>query len=66
MDGINNISGTQGIQPPNNQIQIQPDQGKKHPPPPPLNVQLTQLGQLFSAGEESGESAKNELKQFKV
>ena len=67
MDGINQINGIQGIPSPmdqnSKQIWNPEDQGKQ-PPPPPFNVQLTQLGQLFSAVEELGDSAKNELKQF--
>lgn len=67
MDSINQINGTQGIQSPmntnSNQIRNQ-EEHSKQPPPPPFNVEITQLGQLFSAIEESGELAKNELKQF--
>ena len=65
MDGINQINGAQGVQSPINSNQIRnqevPD---KQPPPPPFNVEISQLGQLFSAVEELGKSAKNKLKQF--
>lgn len=67
MDVINRINGNQKIQPPvsltNKHIISQQEEGKLSPPPP-FNVQLTQLGQLFSVVEESGESVRNELKQF--
>jgi len=67
MDSIDHINGSQAVQAPlninSNQVRNQQHEAKQ-PPPPPFNVEITQLGQLFSAIEESGESAKSDLKQF--
>ena len=67
MDGINSISGAQAVQPPMNQQtrqnqQMQEQNGQA--PPPPFITEISQLGQLFKAVEETGESAQSELKQF--
>lgn len=67
MDGIDQINGAQGVQFPMNQKpkDSQDSQEPGHRPyPDAFNVLITQLGQLFFAVEELGESAKYELKQF--
>jgi hypothetical protein len=65
MEGLNNINGTQGVTPPMNQ-QTRPNQPPQggQAPPPPFSTEISQMGQLFSAVEETGETANSELKLF--
>lgn len=67
MDGINQVNGTQGVQFPKNQGPKEsqnPEEMNNHFKQGAFNVEITQLGQLFSAVEEMDDSAKSELRQF--
>ena len=67
MDGINNINGMQGIQAPTNMQPKQhqdPQEQNSFSTSPPFDTQISSLGQLFSAVQESGEAAQSDLKQF--